>query len=389
MANVKPKSPRQPKAQTRKKRPSQGTQGGGEKEKSLLSKILEGGIFSCALIILVFIGMIVIGILALISVLGTLGFADRPYLSGSVDSPYDCNVTYPSGSNEQAMASYINSIIPSGSPLRGMGDHFVATAKAGNKHPLFIAHFAQKESSWGTTGIATNGSNNPFGRKAAKGDQSVGGFKKFNSWEAAIDDQGPFLKIVYQDLGYHTIDQIINRYCPTDDGCDTQGYIAQVRNFISSNIAEANGAFGADPCVVTGIAAGPGGPGSLVFTWPIPGRHEITSRFGVPRSYGSHEGVDISAEMGDTIVAAADGTVKYIDGGYGIGITIDHNNGLKTIYGHLMENGGRLVSEGQVVKAGQAIGRADSTGNSSGNHLHFTVIVNGQYVDPCGRFISC
>lgn len=402
MANPKSKVPRQAKPQGQKKTPTQ-DEGEGKKEGNFFSKLFKGG-GACLIASLAFAAappvILILIILGLIFALGTLGFADRPYLSGSVDSPYDCNVVYPAGANERAMADYINSIIPSGSPLRGMGDHFVSSAKAGNKHPLFIAQFAQKESSWGTKGIATRDTFNPFGRTATSSQPHITicnaqgkcrNWYKFNSWEASIDAEGKYLKEVYQDQGLHTIAAIINKYAPSSEN-NTQAYITQARNFISSNIAKANGAFGADPCIVAGIAAGPGGPGSLIMTWPIPGRHHITSRFGVKRPksvLGFHEGVDIGAERGDTVVAAANGTVKYIGGGYGIGIVIDHGNGIKTIYGHFMANGGRLVSEGQVVTAGQPIGKANSTGNSSGDHLHFTVTVNGQYVDPCGKFISC
>lgn len=353
-------------------------------------KILEGGLLGVALFILSLIALIIIGIIALISVLGPLGFGNRPSLSGNpYDSPFDCNVEYPQNTNEQAMAAYIDSIIPSGSPLRGLGKNFVSTAKAGNKNPLFIAHFAQKESSWGTAGIARSETNNPFGRKAAKDDPSINGFKKFNSWADAVDEQGPFLKRVYQDLGYQTIDRIINRYCPTSDGCDTQTYIAEVKSFVSSHTQKANGVFGADPCVAAGLASA-GGPHSGSMTWPLPGHYTLSSTFHSP-SRPTHNGIDMPAPEGTPIVAAADGVVEKIfvnEAINGYGVKLDHQNGIKTAYLHFMP-GSVAVQLGQSIKAGQTIGKIDNTGRSTGNHLHFAVQVNGSWVNPCGGFVKC
>ena len=64
---------------------------------------------------------------------------------------------------------------------------------------------------------------------------------------------------------------------------------------------------------------------------------------------------------------------------YGLSVLITHPNGVQTRYGHLSEIS---VSAGQTVEQGQRIGFSGSTGNSTGPHLHFEVIVNGQVVDP-------
>lgn len=105
----------------------------------------------------------------------------------------------------------------------------------------------------------------------------------------------------------------------------------------------------------------------------------ITQRFGArPEYYGQwglpgHEGVDIRAPFGAAVYAAAAGTVYRMErdesqSNYGIHVRIEHQNGYKTIYAHLREVD---VEEGQTVTAGQQIASADSTGNSSGSHLHF------------------
>ena len=109
----------------------------------------------------------------------------------------------------------------------------------------------------------------------------------------------------------------------------------------------------------------------------------ITSRFGNResiRSYG-HTGLDIAAPGGTPIKAAADGTVTFsgYSGGYGYVVKMSHGNGIETYYGHCSA---LYVSAGEKVEAGDTIAAVGSTGNSTGNHLHFEVRVNGNEVNP-------
>ncbi len=88
-----------------------------------------------------------------------------------------------------------------------------------------------------------------------------------------------------------------------------------------------------------------------------------------------HYGVDIDGETGDPIYAAADGIVSVskkggYNGGFGSYVALDHNNGTQTLYAHMSSV---LVSAGDSVKKGQAIGLIGSTGRSTGSHLHFEV----------------
>ena len=113
---------------------------------------------------------------------------------------------------------------------------------------------------------------------------------------------------------------------------------------------------------------------------------QITSPFGWRRSpFGGspefHQGLDIAANMGTTIIAPASGTVISSGwyGGYGNYILIDHGGGMATGYGHLSQ---MFVSAGQQIQKGQAIGAVGSTGASTGPHLHFEVRINGKPVDP-------
>ena len=109
----------------------------------------------------------------------------------------------------------------------------------------------------------------------------------------------------------------------------------------------------------------------------------ITSRFGGRESIRSsaHTGLDIAAPKGTPIKAAAAGTVTFAgySGGYGNLVKISHGNGIVTYYGHCSA---LYVTEGQKVAAGDTIAAVGSTGNSTGNHLHFEVVKNGVELDP-------
>ena len=95
-----------------------------------------------------------------------------------------------------------------------------------------------------------------------------------------------------------------------------------------------------------------------------------------------HKGVDLEANYGDMVRAAAAGTVVsagWDPGGYGIKVDIDHGNGYHTWYAHLSRT---AVSAGQRVTKGQPIAYVGSTGESTGPHLHYQVMLDGQPIDP-------
>ena len=94
-----------------------------------------------------------------------------------------------------------------------------------------------------------------------------------------------------------------------------------------------------------------------------------------------HPGVDLGADYGDTVRAAAAGTVvaNGYDGGYGIKIDIDHGNGYHTWYAHLSRV---LVAVGAHVYKGQTIGLVGATGFATGPHLHYQIMYEGSPVDP-------
>jgi murein DD-endopeptidase MepM/ murein hydrolase activator NlpD len=113
---------------------------------------------------------------------------------------------------------------------------------------------------------------------------------------------------------------------------------------------------------------------------------EVGSAFGnrmdpINRRLAFHAGLDFTAEPGTAIRAAAGGIVAFAGWNHDFGwvVELDHGNGLLTRYAHSSK---LLVKTGQVVEPRQEIARVGSTGRSTGAHLHFEVMRDGQYVDP-------
>ena len=120
--------------------------------------------------------------------------------------------------------------------------------------------------------------------------------------------------------------------------------------------------------------------------WPTAGG-SITSYFGGRANpfsgygYDYHPGIDIGNDYGAPIYAGASGYVEFAGwfGGYGRYVKISHGYGYETAYGHMSSI---AVSSGDYVKKGEVIGYVGSTGYSTGPHLHYEVIINGQDSDP-------
>jgi murein DD-endopeptidase MepM/ murein hydrolase activator NlpD len=134
--------------------------------------------------------------------------------------------------------------------------------------------------------------------------------------------------------------------------------------------------------------------GTGIFQWPLPESFTITSRFGYREDpftgeISYHGGTDIGAPGGTPILAAADGTVTIANaidswgGGYGYHIKLNHNDTFDTLYAHCSSI---CVTVGQEVKQGEVIGYVGTTGNPTGNHLHFEVWQNGERTDALGFF---
>lgn len=123
-----------------------------------------------------------------------------------------------------------------------------------------------------------------------------------------------------------------------------------------------------------------------MFSWPCPGYKRISDEYGnrmhpILGIQKFHNGLDMAAPGGTAILAAYDGDVvgAAYNNSMGNYIMIDHGSGLYTIYMHCSA---LYVSKGQSVTKGQKIAAVGSTGRSTGNHLHFSVRQNGNYVNP-------
>lgn len=136
--------------------------------------------------------------------------------------------------------------------------------------------------------------------------------------------------------------------------------------------------------------------GAGVLLWPIP--HAVVSQgFGpsalpIEAAYAGfahfHTGIDLADPLGTPVFAAADGVALQAGPmtdqsgdlvGYGNYVILQHADGLRTLYAHLMT---WTVKPGEAVKRGQLVGLVGSTGNSTGPHTHFEVRVDNTPVDP-------
>ncbi|MFV0497360.1 MAG: peptidoglycan DD-metalloendopeptidase family protein [Candidatus Fimivivens sp.] len=114
------------------------------------------------------------------------------------------------------------------------------------------------------------------------------------------------------------------------------------------------------------------------FIWPVAGGYVSCGLNG----YWGHTGMDIAADPGTAVYAAASGTVTkavYNSTGYGYHIIISHGGGVETLYAH---NSKLYVKAGDWVEQGQLIAGIGRTGRATGPHCHFEVRINGKYMNP-------
>jgi murein DD-endopeptidase MepM/ murein hydrolase activator NlpD len=124
--------------------------------------------------------------------------------------------------------------------------------------------------------------------------------------------------------------------------------------------------------------------------WPVDNGGAITSPFGPRRNpytgeYAHHNGIDIAHYRGTVIRAAFPGEVTRVDNqprGYGLYIEIKHEDGYSTRYAHLDT---QEVFKGDIVYQGQIIGRMGRTGRTTGVHLHYEILKDGEFLNPGGH----
>jgi len=121
------------------------------------------------------------------------------------------------------------------------------------------------------------------------------------------------------------------------------------------------------------------------FCFPVPSCTDVSCGF---YGYTNHNGMDFSNAHinGQKVVATKDGkimSVKLLDYSYGHHVWINHGKNVATLYAHMSRI---VVKEGQYVKQGQVIGYVGSTGNSTGPHLHYGLLIDGQFANPLNYF---
>ena len=126
--------------------------------------------------------------------------------------------------------------------------------------------------------------------------------------------------------------------------------------------------------------------------WPIPGYTQITSQYGmrvhpITGAYKLHTGMDVSAPIGASFVAAGNGIVSKAtyNTAYGNMVIIDHGGGVQTLYAHGSEI---VVQLGQIVAAGDEVLKVGSTGYSTGPHAHFEIRIDGQTINPVDYLVQ-
>lgn len=124
----------------------------------------------------------------------------------------------------------------------------------------------------------------------------------------------------------------------------------------------------------------------IAFRWPVKDAKSVSSKYGyridpILKTKKYHSGIDIRCPYQTKVKAAESGVVSFsgTKSGYGNCVIIEHKDGFSTLYGH---NDSNNVTVGNKVKKGAIVAFADSTGRSTGNHLHFEIIKKGKKQDP-------
>ena len=192
-------------------------------------------------------------------------------------------------------------------------------------------------------------------------------------YEHALDEANAYFAVLFADENFYSAQLLLEK---EEANRAQAAYTTAQREEDARRAAEAARRLAANPPVEY----------NGVFRWPAPNYKTISSPYGNRRHPISgrsehHNGVDISSNSGNSLLAAESGTVIFAayNGGMGNTVIIDHGDGLGTLYGHASRI---LVTVGQRVTQGQEIAKVGSTGIATGPHLHFEVHENGKHVNP-------
>ncbi|WP_174615272.1 peptidoglycan DD-metalloendopeptidase family protein [Virgibacillus ihumii] len=272
--------------------------------------------------------------------------------------------------------------------LKGYGDEIVKLSKKRGIDPVLFAAIAMHETAWGES-HAVKAYNNPGGLMNPNGS----GLLQFDTMQEGLESMALTLHNRIIVDGLVTIEQLGSVYAPIGAANDPNNLNAHWVP-TTKEIVKKFGGLTKNCKPATEVDMKIIGNKS----WLSPHTKNITSGFGYRSCYGCssfHGGLDVASAgiRGTPITAFADGKVivseasgttfrsseSNLGSGYGWHMKIKHDNGMVTHYAHMKEKG---VPVGTKVEAGDVIGRVGSTGSSTGAHLHFEIIINGEKVNP-------
>ncbi|MBS4203658.1 peptidoglycan DD-metalloendopeptidase family protein [Bacillus sp. FJAT-49754] len=262
--------------------------------------------------------------------------------------------------------------------LSGSHETLISLSAEKGIDPVLFAAVALHETGFGTSNAMVK-KNNPGGLM----DPTTGSSRLYH-YASIEEGLGAMANTLYNRIirdGLNTIDKLGSVYAPIGAANDPTGLNKHWVPNVTS-IAKKLGGFTMN-CEDVGEVEVTGDK-----AWPVPHTKNITSGFG-PRWGDLHNGIDIAGgnDSGKAIIAFMDGKVVVSTfgkrgsgyGGYGNVVVIDHGNGMRTLYGHMLEKG---IPEGTEVEVGQVVGKIGNTGESRGEHLHFEIRINNKQVDP-------
>ncbi len=304
----------------------------------------------------------------------------------------------------------VDARIPGGRALSGMGSTIVSAAHAHGVPTSVFMGILEHESAYGSPNDGLTRYNNFTGLTGNNWTGQTGttqgmarDFAIFDSRESGINAALDNLTTgLYRD---HTLREVIAMWLTGDynagiDPTHPQYTVADYLSHMQQVVESLGGRYNPD-AVVVGTAApvsapapapsapnSPGGRGPVWDGWSPPlSRYSVSQEFGrndfSEQHYksGAHSGIDLVGPPRSTVMAGALGTVASAKaaGGYGNAVTIDHGGGIESIYGHLASIS---TSVRDLLSRGDPLGIQGSTGDSTGDHVHFEIRDQGVAVNP-------
>ncbi|WP_088051879.1 peptidoglycan DD-metalloendopeptidase family protein [Virgibacillus dakarensis] len=352
-------------------------------KKKVMTWIL--GLVAVGLIPILLIGLILMTIM--FAIIGALGGSvdDQQTEQNNPSAAYVCSAT---GEVNQKKWDAIFGIQKRSGALKGHGDDIIQLSEEKGIDPILFASIALHETAWGESN-AIQQKNNPGGLMNPDGS----GLYSFPTLEEGLESMSQTLynRIIVD--GLVTIEQLGSVYAPVGAENDPNN-LNENWVPITKDIAKKLGGLtmNCEPSEQPDM--------ELIGdkAWISPHTKNITSGFGNRSCSGCssfHGAIDVASSgiRGTPITAFADGEIviskangttfqsssSNMGTGYGWYVEIKHEDGTRTRYGHMMEKGKPV---GTKVQAGDVIGKVGSTGASTGPHMHFEVIINGEKVDP-------